>query len=106
MSRSSFTYRPCGARMNFNHYSINITPLRGSSGWRKINILRYICSSVRLSLSLWTARPRKGALMFFQVLVVALACIAASLLAITIASISLVIFGKFLRRAQEPSEEP
>lgn len=44
--------------------------------------------------------------MFFQVLVVVIACIAASLLAITIASVSLIIFGKFLRRAQEPSEEP
>ncbi|HYP26663.1 MAG TPA: hypothetical protein VE262_08100 [Blastocatellia bacterium] len=44
--------------------------------------------------------------MFFQVLVVALACIAASLFAITIASVSLVIFGKFLRRSQGPSEEP
>jgi hypothetical protein len=44
--------------------------------------------------------------MFFQVLVVALACIVASLLAISIASVSLVIFGKFLRRSQESSEEP
>jgi len=49
--------------------------------------------------------PPKGAYMILQVLVVIVAVVAASLLALTIAGATLAAFGKFLKRSEDAREE-
>ncbi len=43
--------------------------------------------------------------MILQVIVIVLACIAASLLAITIAGVSLAVFGRLLKRTSEENDK-
>jgi hypothetical protein len=43
--------------------------------------------------------------MVVQIIVVVIACIAASLLALTLAGASLAVFAKILKRTEEPGKE-